>query len=346
MKKVLFILCVVIFGVDAKIWHISPSGTGNRAEGTGWASAIQIDTLAVANLTAGDTIYILGGEHTVNGNIDISTLDGTGSNTYAIIGLKSTTTNEGINIAKSDWAYGSGRPLINCSSFQLKTGDYYNIRQLSFRGTVSTAALYTGGNCFVDSCKFDCVGGYGLQILNYCTVLCSEFYANYAGNVLSTGSGCNIYYNKFISDPALSSTGISLGGSNNTISFNIFNRFNIAINVATRNQNYVLNNVFYANNTDVSAMTANRCLFINNINDSTKTTSYYWTTGGIKSNVFLYNHGDDARCAKMWGDSIPTGDIFGPHGTTTGDPKFLDAASRNFLIIDTTSPCYKSGLGL
>jgi len=351
--KLLFVLFAIVqlsYGAINKYWHVASDGTGNTTEGTTWATAINCDSLMhilVNDVVAGDVFYIKSGTYTPSGSIDFSARDGSAISPIAFIGIKATTTNEGSAIDSTDWAHTTERPLLALGTNNYLTSDYCRTRNISIQGTTANN-YYCGSYNTVICCKFDnnygsAAARYGLRTSTGCIVIGCEFVSSGGyGSGLNTGGSNRVLFNYFHDMvDGTAGVGVNVGSTVNTIAFNKFVKCRIGITSAAQSNSTYINNTFFACTTSINATTDYGVCVINNILDSSKTDGMKWGTQ-TDANIYMKNHGADARNNDMW-DGVDESTCFKDYSATTGDPLFTNSGSYDFSL-QAGSPCLNTGI--
>jgi hypothetical protein len=332
-------------------YHVTPSGAGAK-DGTTWATAFgepEFETFMEGTVVAGDVIFIKEGTYTLDSEFSSSARAGTLSAPIALIGVKSTCTNEGAAVAYSDWArLSANRPYFDCDTNAITFGNYYVIRNISFRvAKLSTNGVVTGGYCIAENCKINSDGTntyYAAEFGTQSMIINCEITGT--GSGITTGSATKVLFCYFhdlyngIDDG--DRQGIFAGGAGSMIEFNILNNILIGIKVSG-NDHIFLNNTFYNCKKALFMGTAYRSCIVNNAVDSC-TVSGISSTTQRDSNFFWKNHGDDARNVDMWVNEDTT-TIFQDYEVSTGDPLFTTPAIGVFSLT-VGSPALDAGLSI
>lgn len=334
-----------------KIWHVASDGTGNRTQGTTWASAINWDTLKVVletalAMTAGDTFYVKGGTYTFTAAIDFSTTyDGTGASPNVFIGVKSATTNEGAAIVYSDWAVDSAsRPFFDCATFTLTPGDYTIFRNFNFSGE-ATRVVYLQTACLMENC--DVTQDYASSIARYCvtagsgsSIISCHFQSPHGAGLALLGYNRVLYCRLLNFPDATNGKAIVNGGNGNVIIGNIIGWCGAEAINSTADHYLTLdhNTIKYCTRA-VYATTDAGWVLTNNIIDSMTTAGAEWTTQE-NINYWSHNHIDSVRNNNTPLTLVSKGPLFGDNSKTTGDP----GLGTDFINNDTTKTIWRNSL--
>ena len=135
--------------------HVTVAGAGTK-DGTTWLKAMDLAAFLthVTNTVAADTFYFIQGGATYTLGATFSSIrNGTAAAPIRMIGVKSTTSNEGAAIVYSDWALTTGRPIFDAVSYAISlTGSYYQFENLIITGTNATL-LTLGTRDALFNCK-------------------------------------------------------------------------------------------------------------------------------------------------------------------------------------------------
>lgn len=324
-----------------------PAGTGTISQGTSWATAFNGDTLfkfLVDSGNAEDQLFLKTGTYTLSGAYDFSAKSGTAANPIFMCGVKSVTTNE--PPVSTDFVSDSvNRPIINGQTYQITTGNYFTVYSLYFKSSATYAIVFgtfaRAYNCMFEntygstsnSYRAASFGSYGMMILSDVT---SPNCRGIMHAISFRSIACrffNIKYEALLASDAY-----------NTIVGNKFSNCVIGISLGANGyRSTAFDNTFRKCGTSYSYEgTAAGIACINNIADSS-TTAGFVSTNTLNSNLYLSNHGDDARNVNMWSNISETGP-FADFLVTTGDPKFVNIASDS-LQLGATSPCINTGIG-
>jgi len=327
--------------------HVTPAGAGTK-DGTTWAKAMgeaEFEAHLEGTVVAGDVYFVKEGTYTLDSAIDSSARDGTATAPIVIIGVKSATTNEGANVAYSDWATGANRPFFDCATYQFSVGDYYVIRNIDFQGEASNM-VSAGISCVIANCKFDqdyasSAARYSLYVLNYCIIIGCEFLSTKCNGVMLYNGGCRVLYCYFHDMPDTTG-GLALrcDAAFETIAYNIFDTVYVGIYTGGYHYHSFINNTFYEAATGISGADSNTCLTLNTIFSDCDTDAIKWLTQ-TDINLFwnnnFYNNGDDF-------DGVDETTVFQDYAKVSGDPKFTTAGSD--FSLDTGSPCLQTGMSI
>ena len=318
-------------GGDGSSWALS----GASAAYT-WAEYVTFKTTVAV---AGDIVFMKDGAIT-GGAMNSASRDGTLTSPCATIGVKAGTTNVGANVVYSDWSIDpADRPAIDLGAASFQVGNYDYLRNIETTGS-SLDSMKGGTGSIIENCKATNTGAN----VNWRAFSCSsvghvincEAISDGVGILTSTGS--IIYYN-YIHDCV---TGVRVGNTYNSSCFNIFDTCTIGLHAQSFSGTLSANNTYYECDTGVSGTTAGAGVYLNNIQEGNNTAGFAWSTQ-TDSNIFLWNHGDDARCTDMW-SGVDVTTIYKDQMVTTGDPLFTVAASDKSL--QSGSPCLDSGLAI
>jgi len=328
-------------------FHVTAAGAGDKS-GDSWANAMD-EAAFKAHLegavVAGDVHFVKDDTYTLDSSIDSSARSGTAVSPIVIIGVKSGTTNEGANVAYSDWSRDAAdRPFFDCVTFKITTGDYYVLRNLSLEGS-DTEVLEVGLVNIVENCKgyndsgvanHDCLktGTYG-NVIN-CEI------ESESGDGIAAGSYSNVSFCYIHDCDNAGYAGIKISSNICDLAFNILDNCAIGISSSSRDVIQVLNHTFYGCGVDVNETNGYGWSCINNLHEGSTTDGYKWTTQ-TDINFFWKNHGNDARCNDMW-DLVDTTTVFQDYEVSTGDPKFTTPGS-DFSLQDS-SPNIDNGMGI
>ena len=336
-------------------YHVTPAGALAK-DGSDWANAMglgefetSIEGGGAQAAQAGDVFFIMEGTYTFTSIIDFNAIDGTAVAPIALIGVKDTTTNEGANVAYSDWAIlQADMPFFDCNTNYMRTGNWCIVRNISFEGE-STQVLNIDAGALVENCKFNHDGA--APAAEFCIktafalyerIINCEFTSLNAGGIEATNSVRVAFcYFHDITD-STNGVGVLTESGSTVFAFNIFDDVYTAMLFTADSGQFVLNNTFYDGNIAVSATDDDGCCCINNIIEATASDGFKWTTQ-IDGNFFWKNHGDDVRCNDMW-DLVDTTTIYQDYEVSTGDPKF-GVAGADFSL-DSDSPNIDNGMSI
>jgi len=328
-------------------YHLKAGGAGLK-NGNDWDNAFDEPAFETfmegGGLAAGDVIFIMEGDYTLDSSIDWSAVNGTETAPIALIGVKATTTNVGAAIVYSDWARDSAnRPFFDTATFQIRTSNYNIIRNISFQGDVNYV-LQCGNNCVVENCKIE--NDAAASSNNYTAIIgasgalinCEVTSTNARGIVFGVNTACLFcYIHDFTDDFAM------IPGDGEVIFGNIFDACAaIAIYLTNEDDVKIINNTFYGNSTDVYGVGAECAICINNIIEGSTTSGFDWDTQ-TDVNFFWNNHGDDARCTDMW-VNVDVTTVFQDYLVSTGNPLFTNPGVDHSL--QATSPNLDNGMSI
>jgi len=229
--------------------HLTPAGAGLK-NGNDWDNAFDEPAAELwieGAVVAGDILFPMEGAYLFDSDWNSSARAGTEVSPISIICVKAGTTNVGANITYDDWAIDDvDKPFFDLATFELRTGSYYEVRNLDLQGG-DTRVLYLGGYCVAENCKVDqdavaaakfCVFmGSGSRLIN------NEFFSQNCDGVAGS-VGNHILFNYFHDMTHVNSIALTIG-NNWVVSFNIFDNCKLGINSVSRDYFSILNNTFY-----------------------------------------------------------------------------------------------------
>jgi hypothetical protein len=331
----------MLFG-QINYYHVdAAAGTGDRTEGTGWADAVNLDTLAVMTLTAPAVIYIRG-DGTPNGDVDISSQDGTATDPILVTGVLENTTDEGSSVPYSSFAKindTATMPLLDFSIYNFQFGDYYHIRGLSVISE-KTGVVYPGVSSELFECwiRNDYVGTAGRQCvstLNY-TYIHNCIFSAPAAHGISTFADCIIQKCTFIDftdDLSQGRYAITCAANKPIIIGNKFKNCKAGINIGTQDYARVFDNTFYSGGTFIVSTNAYSVCVANNVVYDQSAKFAIWTTQ-TDMNSFYNNHTTSIDDFTL----VDTNSYCRDFELTTGDP-LID--SITLAVDDSTSVIYR-----
>lgn len=342
------IMILLMFAINFKgtsaihFIHVdATSGTGNRAEGTGWSDAVNLDTLSVMTITPPAVIYIRG-DGTPNGDVNISLQDGSEINPILMTGVLSATTDEGSNITYSSFTKitdTASMPLLNFSVYNFQIGDWYRVRGLSII-SAKTGVLSVGASCGVYECwiRNNYTGTAGRNCVtcgNYLYIHNSIFSAPAAHGIYPFPYGIieNSTFIDFTDDQSLGRHAIWLGGGGVTIKGCKFKNCKIGIELGTQDYVKIFDNTFYSGGTFINATDAHHCNVSNNVVYDQNAKFAVWTTQ-TDANTFYNNHTTNINDFTL----VDTNSYFRDFELTTGDP-LIDTIT--LTVDDSTSVIYR-----
>jgi len=329
-----------------KVWHVDAAGTGNKSAGTDWTveNAITLDTLGIAAITAGDTIYVRAGTNVITRPF-VQASNGTATAPIVMIFVKAATTHTGNTVVYSDYDT-TLTSKVDLATHEFKVGNYWKVSGF-YMESDSTSVLTVGTNCVIYNCKLvnDRAGALSsawcLKSGGYNGIYYNTFSAALAQGI-STGLGDKIGYNFFKNFTNANYGAIVAGSTSNYIFKNKFLKCSKGIVWAANNRGGAFDNSFFDCGTAIEGSTAYSCDAINNVMDSSKAYGFNWSTQS-DINFIWNNHGDDARNANMFNGIAETG----PNSdlkVTTGDPLWTHPDTGNFTVSNITSPLYRSAI--
>lgn len=327
------------FGAINKYWHVAADGTGDRTEGTSWVNgvAINMDTLDVATLTAGDVVFIKDGLYTLGNAIDWSAMDGAATAPIALVGVKAATTNVGLNVTYSDlsidtidseWLVDTvDAPTLALVTYQFKVGDYYVLNGLRFHGDALNL-VSTGTVCNVKYCIFNETAASSstrkaLVTGTYNNVTACAFYSANAGG-LSVTTGCKVSRCLFYNFPdATNGIAILVGGNSASVSLCIFkNVAATAVSIGSTDYGTYSQNTFFKCATDYSTTDGFGNTFENNLHDSTSVDAYKLTT---QTDINTYWNNFCGNGVVDCYDGVDSSTVFMDYRVKSGNPGFNSA---------------------
>ena len=329
-------------------YYVTVSGAGNNS-GDSWANAMAASdfiTDLTTNAEAGDRYFLEDGTYTLSASVTIAASGNDDENIH-IIGVASGTTAE--PPTSSDWASGTGRPLISQGSYQF-IGTTFNIfRNLRFSGSPAGHLVTLSTEGQAHNCKFthSVASGayYALSTGSLVRVVNCEFddapysaiYSNSSGLIFGCLFGPN-------SGPGQYGAAYLVGAGVAVLN-NIFNGCDTGIGVRQQGQ-VIVNNTFY-DCTDEG-------IRFNDSNEwsSTVLNNIFHTCGVA---VQTASGGDD--CEALFNDynhfynctidySTDTGStehttLYGPNDTKDTDPNFTTNGSD--FSLQSGSVCIDAG---
>lgn len=338
------VLIILIFSMlqAQNYYHVdAASGTGDRTEGTGWADAVNLDTLAVMTLTAPAVIYIRG-DGSPNGDVNISTQDGTEINPILVTGVLSGTTDEGAALEYSSFAKitdTAAMPFLDFDVYNFQVGDWYIVRGIAIVSE-KTGVLYPGTNsevyeCWIQNDYSSTAARQCLTTLNYTYVHNCIFSAPAAHGVY-TATGCIVEKCTFIDftdDLSLGRYAISVGAGLPFITGNKFKNCKTGINIGTQDYARIFDNTFYSGGTFIDATNAHHARIANNVVYDQSAKFAVWTTQ-TDANSFYNNHTTSIDDFTL----VDTNSYFRDFELTVGDP-LIDTIT--LAVDDSTSVIYR-----
>lgn len=334
---------ISMLSAQINFFHVdAASGTGDRTEGTGWADAVNLDTLAVMTLTAPAVIYIRG-DGSPNGDVNISTQDGTVTEPILITGVLSSTTDEGSAVAYSSFAKitdTAAMPFLDFDVYNFYVGDFTHIRGISIISE-KTGVLTIPLGCEVSECyiRNDYSGTSGRQC-----VANNQNYM-YIHNCILSAPAChgiyafpyahieNCTFIDFTDDLSQGRYAIWLGSGGVLVKGCKFKNCKTGIEIGTQDNVRILDNTFYSGGTFLNATNAYYCYISNNVVYDQSAKFAVWTTQ-TDNNVFYNNHTTNIDDFSL----VDTNSYFRDFELTTGDP-LIDTIS--LAVDDTASDCYR-----
>ena len=296
-------------------------------------------------LVAGQKVYFLKGNYTLGEAVSAA---GNGTTTLPICmtgyaGTRDTTCN------------GLDRPNIVCGTNTFVTGFYWWISKLNLTGTASpiftlnfysvlynckflnssTTDNYVALNVTEGSKVFDCecisYGGRGISLSNYC--VCIGNYAHHSSTGIYASSGNNSIIGNIISSNL--TNGILMNSIfqyiiNNTI-YGSENKNGIGINMGTKYDHFILNNIIYGFVTGISATAADKQTYVdyNDLyNNTTPVTNVTELSNDVATDPKFVNAAGTliSDCETQW--SYADGDV-----TLTADPTVYKVGAKSMKAV-------------
>lgn len=341
IRILLFTLISSAFGVIQYIHVDAQYGTGNSGEGTGWADAVNLDTLAVMTITAPAVVYIRG-DGSPNGNVNISGQDGTDLNPILITGVLSGTTDEGSAVAYSSFARISdtaAMPFLDFDVYNLNVGDYTTVRGISIVSAV-TGVITIGGASEVSECwvRNDYSGTAGRNCIacgNYAYIHNAILSAPASHGVYTSTASFieNCVFVDFTDDLSQGRYAIWLGTGGAIIIGNKFKNCSVGIELGTQDYNKVCNNTFYSGGTFIDATDSHHSVITNNVVYNQSGKFAVWTTQ-TDGTCFYNNHATSIDDFTL----VDTNSYYRDFELTVGDP-LIDTIT--LAVEDTASAIYR-----
>ena len=327
--------------------HAIQGGAGLK-NGNDWANAYgeaELETF-LEGAPVGYVVFIMDGTYTLDS--DIVCVNATAVNPTALIGVKSGTVNEGANVLYSDWARDAAdRPLFNCgAAWDFTGGQYYDIRNIDFTGSVGGTLVQMGSYSITENCKATqstaVANRIALQGQTEAALINCEA-TNPAGNGINCGLSGRAF---FCYAHDCGNIGFQMGNNGVFYAFNIADNCVDGFNVGSRDYCVFLNNTVYDCDIGFSGTDGDSTISINNLLENCSADGFKWTTQ-LDSNFFWNNWGDDVRNNDMW-DLVDETTVFQdyPNNTVplTGDPLFVNPGVDHSLQDD--SGCLGTGDGI
>jgi len=328
------------------VYYVDFTATGTST-GANWANAIDnwtdFDTLLESTVSAGDSIYMMGGQTYTSTSTLATVIDGTQNLPIKLIGVASGTTAEPPTV--SDWVTGSDRPLIACGANAFRLDDYWWM--VNLRGTITEA---TGFRADVGSYAYNCdfrntsgtAGRIALSMPSANLIVNNQLQSD-NGSAIETSTTLARVHSNYIKGSA-----IGAKFSNSSIfTFNIFYDCVVGLDGTISDDVYMLGNVFdnctdgfTASSTEAPGTIIN-CSFSNCTNglklDYSSTNKLNW---------FLdYNNWyNNTRDISVDNGSTEDNSMKGIHDTAV-NPNFTAAASDDFTLT-TGSALRNAGMPL
>ena len=318
-------------------YHVTVNGAGD-ASGDSWANAMAMSDFITdyeGGQASGDVYYFKAGTYTMGEDV-YGQADATAAEPVRLIGVLSGTTNEGANVATTDWATAGDRPVFAMGAYFIFMRNYHMIFNIDFTGTdvfihdqekyatafncksynssgtPNRAAFYMGDdNCAYVGCEAQSDAGYGIQNIggHWCRAVACDIHDSVVGiqtDIVTNIVGCVI--------DTCSTYGIEVGSYSGCLLYN---------------------NSIYNCGTGVYGTTGGGNVFVNNIIDAC-TTGANWTTD-TPSNLWAYNCWDNTT------DRTNVTGVTNGFGRVTADPGMNNPAGRDFSI-DTADNADNVGL--
>ena len=264
--------------------HVTVAGATTKTGAT-WATAMDMAAwfAHMTNTVIADTVYYTEeGTYTLSAALTLAR-DGTAATPICVVGVLSGTTNEGVNVVYSDYAFLTHRPLLagGANAFALNGADYWNYKNL--RVTSSAANGFQVGNyCTNENVKCTNNGGSwafydGAQVIYR---NCEGTSTGYVFRMYSGGRAMNCYAHD-------SPTGFYLGNYASIINSIADTCSTAGVQMSSKFSCSVVGNTIYGCGTGIAASTAYIAVVANNI-ISQCTKGAEWTTAE-PSNVWAGN---------------------------------------------------------
>ena len=270
--------------------HVTVAGAGDNS-GDSWANAMALADWVtdMGSMAAGDVFWVAGGTYTLTGNV-APAADGTSTDLIFMVGVKSTTTNEGAAVVAADIAYGEDRPLIVAAANDFNFDNF--IRMSGFKVETTDAAGFgvdTVG--MIDNCSSFNSSGTASRLAidvssNSAIINCDGCSIN--GTAINTSGSfeASVLFN-YAHD---SLRGIHCSGDNRSIIGNVVDSCVVGINLSDEFHHAIVNNTIYGCTIGIENVTqisyGNR--IINNIiNDCTTGISWFAVN---TANFYMYNN--------------------------------------------------------
>lgn len=317
----------------ATYYHVTPAGAGDFS-GSTWANAMgysQWETSAEALTTETDIYYfVAGGTYTLTSDFLVAGDAGITLPNY-VIGVKSTTTNEGVAIVYSDWATGTDRPLITGGTNAFDVDNNWVVKNIRMTGSDVRCFGFGLANV-IENCKAENSGAatrVAFTMDARTTVINCEAVSTNGVGIEVGPSDCSIMYCN-IHDSA---TGISLGANNDVrILFNIIDTCLVGIDGTNDAISHIIahNTIYNDSKADAGSIGIDvgtggyGFVVTNNIITGFETGINFADTS-YNVGHFDYNNIYDCTTDRVAG--MPTGN----HDVDV-DPGFVDAPNGNFAI--------------
>lgn len=341
IRILLLILVSSVLGAIQYIHVDAQYGTGNSGEGTGWADAVNLDTLAVMTITAPAVVYIRG-DGSPSGNVNLSTQDGTDLDPILITGVLSGTTDEGSAVTYSSFSKitdTAAMPLLDFDVYNFTAGDYTITRGIAISSAI-TGVVTVGNYAEISECWIrndysgtagrNCVACGTYLYIHNCILSASAAHGIY------TSTATVIENNTFVDftdDLSQGRYAIWLGTGLCVIVGNKFKNCSVGIELGTQDYNRVLSNTFYSGGTFLDATDAHHCVITNNVVYNQSGKFGVWTTQ-TDGTCFYNNHTTSIDDFTL----VDTNSYFRDFELTVGDP-LIDTIT--LAVEDTASAIYR-----